>query len=83
MDRPGDVATDAAVAGRGAAMYPEHFPQAVEPLDPSAGVLAGLVATGAARVVAPEPLYLRRPDAAEPGVRKRVSPPSGGRRAGR
>jgi hypothetical protein len=31
------------------------------------------VVSGEATLLAPEPLYLRRPDAAEPGTRKRVS----------
>ncbi|MGH3472355.1 MAG: tRNA (adenosine(37)-N6)-threonylcarbamoyltransferase complex dimerization subunit type 1 TsaB [Nocardioidaceae bacterium] len=69
---PGDVATEEPVAGRGAAMYPEAFPHAVAPEYPSAAVLARMVAEAAAPMLPPEPLYLRRPDVAKPGARKRV-----------
>jgi tRNA A37 threonylcarbamoyladenosine modification protein TsaB len=61
------------VAGRGAAMYPDSFPERIAPDYPGAGDLASMVVSGAARVLPPEPLYLRRPDVAEPGARKRVS----------
>ena len=73
VDRPADVATDLPTAGRGAAMYPDSFPHRIEPEYPTAGDLASMVVSGAARVLAPEPLYLRRPDVAEPAPRKRVS----------
>jgi tRNA threonylcarbamoyladenosine biosynthesis protein TsaB len=72
------------VAGRGAVLYPDALLEAGdtarEPLDPSAGDLAGIVATAlhspeaSAVLLPPDPLYLRRPDAREPGVRKRVTP---------
>lgn len=71
--RPADVATDKPVAGRGALLYPEAFPNAVGPLDPSAASLCRLVAEGAVEILEPEPLYLRRPDAAVPSLAKRVS----------
>ena len=38
-----------------------------------AGVLARIVASGAAEVTDPEPIYLRRPDAIAPGPPKKVS----------
>jgi tRNA threonylcarbamoyladenosine biosynthesis protein TsaB len=50
------------------------------PLDPAAGDLATIVATAlrtpeaSGVLMPPEPLYLRRPDAREPGARKRVLP---------
>jgi tRNA threonylcarbamoyladenosine biosynthesis protein TsaB len=72
VSRPADVANPGPVAGRGAVLYPDAFPQPVPPEYPSAGVLAGLVARGEARVVPPDPLYLRRPDAAVSTGRKRV-----------
>jgi tRNA threonylcarbamoyl adenosine modification protein YeaZ len=72
------------VAGRGAALYPDALLEAGdtarEPLDPSAGDLAGIVATAlrspeaSGVLLPPDPLYLRRPDAREPGARKRVTP---------
>jgi hypothetical protein len=61
------------VIGRGAILYTDSFGPRVGPLDVSAGALADL----AARVVAageslpePEPMYLRRPDAAPLTPRK-------------
>jgi tRNA threonylcarbamoyladenosine biosynthesis protein TsaB len=66
-----DVATDLPVAGRGALLYPESL-TAVGPTEPSARILATLVMAGAASVIEPEPMYLRRPDVAEPGRRKAV-----------
>jgi tRNA threonylcarbamoyladenosine biosynthesis protein TsaB len=72
------------VAGRGALLYPgallESGDVARQPLDPTARDLAGIVATAlrtpeaSGVLMPPEPLYLRRPDAREPGVRKRVLP---------
>ena len=71
------------VVGRGAALYPDALPGGTAPLDVSAGALADLAVRGLAPdadpldravLVAPEPLYLRRPDAVEPGARKRVLP---------
>jgi tRNA threonylcarbamoyladenosine biosynthesis protein TsaB len=72
VSRPADVANAGPVAGRGAVLYPDAFPQPVPPEYPSAATLAGLVARGEARVVAPDPLYLRRPDAAVSTGRKTV-----------
>lgn len=73
------------VVGRGAELYPEDLGTAIEPLDGSAGWLAavavralgesdgGLDGLVAGQVLLPpDPLYLRRPDAVEPGARKRV-----------
>jgi tRNA threonylcarbamoyl adenosine modification protein YeaZ len=64
--RPADIATDQPVVGRGGELYPAAFPNAREPLDPAAGVLARIVADGAVDLLEPRPLYLRRPDVAEP-----------------
>jgi tRNA threonylcarbamoyladenosine biosynthesis protein TsaB len=71
--RPADVATEAPVAGEGAVLYPDAFPRAVGPTRPSAGWLARVIAEERAELYDPEPLYLRRPDAAAPGTPKRVS----------
>jgi tRNA threonylcarbamoyladenosine biosynthesis protein TsaB len=68
----GDVQRDGLpVVGRGAQLYPEEFGPAAQPLDPSAAQLAR-VALAAGEPLPPAPLYLRRPDAVEPGPRKRV-----------
>ncbi len=61
------------VVGRGAQLYAEVLPVVDGPLDPDAAVLAELVLAGSVELLAAEPLYLRRPDAAEPGLRKPVS----------
>ncbi|GAA2450466.1 tRNA (adenosine(37)-N6)-threonylcarbamoyltransferase complex dimerization subunit type 1 TsaB [Actinomadura vinacea] len=79
---PAEVPDDLPVIGEGVALYPDvlgrpdHEP---EPLLPSAGALAELVVarlSGAPgpELLPPEPLYLRRPDAREPGPRKKVTP---------
>jgi len=70
------------VAGRGAVLYADALLEAgepaSEPLDPSAGDLAGIVATAlrtpeaSGVLLPPDPLYLRRPDAQRPGAPKRV-----------
>ena len=65
--RPDEAATDLPVAGEGARLYPDAFPHAVLPARPSAGWLAHALALERAELLDPEPLYLRRPDAAEPG----------------
>jgi tRNA threonylcarbamoyladenosine biosynthesis protein TsaB len=82
---PADVPREGLpVVGRGAALYREALGAPVDaPLDVDAAALAGLavraLAPGAdpadrAALLPPEPLYLRRPDAVEPGARKRVVP---------
>lgn len=73
VGKPADLATDAQVVGEGAVLYPEHFPTACGPQRPSAGWLARTVAGERAELHDPEPMYLRRPDAATPGARKPVS----------
>jgi tRNA threonylcarbamoyladenosine biosynthesis protein TsaB len=67
VDKPAAVAHVLAglpVIGRGARLYADELGLAVAdvPEYPSAEVLAFGVATGTLPVVAPEPLYLRRPD---------------------
>jgi tRNA threonylcarbamoyladenosine biosynthesis protein TsaB len=73
VSRPADVATDRPVVGRGGLLYPEAFPTTVGPEHPDARVLAAVVADERAELLDPEPLYLRRPDAATPGKPKKVS----------
>lgn len=67
------IATDLPVVGEGALLYPESFALSIDPRRPSAGWLARVVVEELAEVTAPEPLYLRRPDAVAPGSPKRVS----------
>ncbi len=71
--RPADAATVGPVAGEGAALYPDAFPDAREPTLPSAGWLARAVVEELAELHDPEPMYLRRPDAVAPGAPKPVS----------
>jgi tRNA threonylcarbamoyl adenosine modification protein YeaZ len=69
-------AADLPVAGAGGPLYPEAFGELIGPAYPDARALCGLVARPAGQVplLDPEPLYLRRPDAREPGPPKRVTP---------
>jgi tRNA threonylcarbamoyladenosine biosynthesis protein TsaB len=73
VDRPAAAATDLPVAGEGGVLYPEAFSRPVAPALPSAGWLARAVVEERVELTDPEPRYLRRPDAAVPGERKRVS----------
>ncbi|HEY6798588.1 MAG TPA: tRNA (adenosine(37)-N6)-threonylcarbamoyltransferase complex dimerization subunit type 1 TsaB [Kineosporiaceae bacterium] len=73
--RPADVPTGGLpVVGRGALLYPGQLgePPAGAPLDVDAAALARLGVRASGVLLPPEPLYLCRPDAAEPGARKRV-----------
>jgi tRNA threonylcarbamoyl adenosine modification protein YeaZ len=83
VDWPHVVAPEVAglpVAGEGAVKYPDAFPIAIGPVLPSAADLAELtvrrLAAGGDALLPPTPLYLRRPDAVEPGARKPVSQPA-------
>jgi tRNA threonylcarbamoyladenosine biosynthesis protein TsaB len=71
-------AAELPVAGAGGQLYPEAFGEPIGPAYPDAGVLCGLVALSCpdapVPLLAAEPLYLRRPDAREPGPPKRVTP---------
>jgi tRNA threonylcarbamoyladenosine biosynthesis protein TsaB len=73
VDRPAALATDASTVGEGAVLYPDAFPKPAGPTRPSATWLARAVAEERAELLDPEPLYLRRPDAATPGPRKPAS----------
>jgi len=73
VDKPAVLATELPVAGEGPQLYPEAFPHAVGPTRPSAGWLAHAIAEERAELLDPEPLYLRRPDAAVAHAPKRVS----------
>ena len=81
VDRPAalELPAGAVLAGAGAVLHRESFPGATvldQPLHPSARLLVEAAAERI-RAGAPSdpltPLYLRRPDAVEPGVTKRVT----------
>jgi tRNA threonylcarbamoyl adenosine modification protein YeaZ len=80
VGRPADLPAGLPVAGSGLELYPElggGTGTVIAPRYPSAARLAALAATRLAASAAPgpaEPLYLRRPDAREPGKPKRVTP---------
>jgi len=82
-------AAERPAAGNGAQLYPEAFGEVTGPAYPDARTLCAIVAgqlavhgaapspatpSPAAPLLAAEPLYLRRPDAREPGPPKRVTP---------
>ncbi len=73
VDKPATVTTELPVVGVGATLYPADLPHGVEPLHPSAGVLADVVTFERAELYDPDPMYLRRPDTMPPGKPKRVS----------
>jgi tRNA threonylcarbamoyladenosine biosynthesis protein TsaB len=74
-------AAELAVAGTGGQLYPEAFGRVIGPAYPDARALCTIVVDsmgqepGSAQppLLAAEPLYLRRPDAREPGPPKRVT----------
>jgi len=68
------------VAGAGGPLYADAFGPVLAPMYPEASTLCEIAAgrpPGLARppLLPAEPLYLRRPDAREPGPPKRVTPP--------
>jgi tRNA threonylcarbamoyl adenosine modification protein YeaZ len=71
VDKPVDLAWSGPTVGAGAALYPDVLGEPHPPEYVRAGALLTHAAAG--RLVLPvQPLYLRRPDAAEPGPRKPV-----------
>jgi tRNA threonylcarbamoyl adenosine modification protein YeaZ len=79
VSRPGDgdLPSGLPVAGEGAVLYPGLGSQTLDPRYPAAGALACLAIRRLEAGLPPdlaEPLYLRRPDAREPGRPKRVTP---------
>ena len=65
------------VIGRGAVLFPASFGPRIGPLDVSAGALGDLAARMLAageKLLEPEPMYLRRPDATPPPPRKAALP---------
>lgn len=89
VNLPADVPVDGRrVAGEGALLYPDHLGSGVGPVYPAAATLGRLV-TAALKagkedtLLPPDPLYLRRPDAREPGAPKRVTETAPPKRAPR
>jgi len=82
VGRPAEVPWAGPVFGEGGVLYPEAFADSRHPMYPEPADLAAIVearmAAGVA-CLAPVPLYLRRPDAVEPGDRKKVTGTVGGR----
>lgn len=79
VGKPAELPAGVPVAGEGAILYPELAADPLEARYPSAAVLAELAAARRAAsepLTPPEPLYLRRPDAREPGPPKRVTEPA-------
>ena len=77
VSRPAELPPGLAVAGEAVLMYPELSDRPLNPPFPSAAQLAAIAAGRLARGEPPQlaaPLYLRRPDAREPGKPKRVTP---------
>jgi tRNA threonylcarbamoyladenosine biosynthesis protein TsaB len=72
VDKPQSIGWSGPVVGRGGRLYEDVFAASTGPLDPSAAALARLAVAGKIASLPPEPLYLRRPDAAEPGMPKSV-----------
>jgi tRNA threonylcarbamoyl adenosine modification protein YeaZ len=74
---PAGTAAPCPVAGEGPVLYPEMTACPIPPRYPDAVQLAEIAARRLAEPglqAPPEPLYLRRPDAREPGPPKRVTP---------
>lgn len=77
VSRPADLPAGLPAAGESGLLPAGLAGPALEPRYPSAAVLASLAVTRLLAGVPPEeaePLYLRRPDAREPGRPKRVTP---------
>jgi tRNA threonylcarbamoyl adenosine modification protein YeaZ len=76
---PADLPAEHPIAGQGCRLYEGSGTgwQLIDPVFPDAAVLARMAAARIAAGVPaepPQPLYLRRPDAREPGRPKRVTP---------
>jgi tRNA threonylcarbamoyladenosine biosynthesis protein TsaB len=80
VSRPAEIPVSGLpAAGEGPMLYPEILPEGLGPAFPAAATLCRIavaaIAAGdpAGLLLAPEPLYLRRPDVREPGAPKRVT----------
>jgi len=73
VGRPDALPGDLLVVGSGPSLYPSAFARTAGPTQPDAATLALVVTEERAELLDPEPIYLRRPDAAVPSAPKRVS----------
>jgi tRNA threonylcarbamoyl adenosine modification protein YeaZ len=81
VDKPASIPVlGRSAAGEGPMLYPEVLPDGLGPAFPAAATLCRIAVAALAAgdpdslLLPPEPLYLRRPDAREPGAPKRVTP---------
>ncbi len=81
VSKPADIpVAGLPAAGEGPSLYPELLPDVIGPVYPAAATLCRVAAAALAAgdpdkvLLPPDPLYLRRPDAREPGTPKRVTP---------
>ncbi len=72
VGKPDTIGWSGPVVGRGGLLYPDILGDIAEPLDPSGAALAELAVARVVASLPPQPLYLRRPDAVEPGAPKPV-----------
>ncbi|HEY0935646.1 MAG TPA: tRNA (adenosine(37)-N6)-threonylcarbamoyltransferase complex dimerization subunit type 1 TsaB [Trebonia sp.] len=80
VSRPAEIPVSGLpAAGEGPLLYPDLLPEGLGPAFPAAAALCRIAVAALAAgdpgglLLAPEPLYLRRPDAREPGAPKRVT----------
>ncbi len=73
VGKPETLPADLLVVGAGPELYPSTFPRTRGPSRPDAATLARVVTEERAELLDPDPIYLRRPDAAVPSAPKRVS----------
>jgi tRNA threonylcarbamoyl adenosine modification protein YeaZ len=81
VSRPAEIPVSGLpAAGEGPMLYPELLPKGLDPAFPAAAALCRIAVAALAAgdpgktLLPPDPLYLRRPDAREPGAPKRVTP---------
>ena len=81
VSRPAEIPVSGLpAAGEGPLLYPELLPKGLDPTFPAAAALCRIavaalgVGDPGKTLLPPDPLYLRRPDAREPGAPKRVTP---------
>ena len=81
VSRPAEIPVSGLpAAGEGPLLYPELLPKGLDPTFPAAAALCRIAVAALAAgdpgktLLPPDPLYLRRPDAREPGAPKRVTP---------
>jgi tRNA threonylcarbamoyl adenosine modification protein YeaZ len=75
VSRPSDVTPHGRVVGPGALLYADAFGDVAGPEQLSASWLCALATTAGAELLPARPIYLRRPDTAEPAMPKPVLQP--------